>query len=274
MKINNMELNDKTVFWKGNRENHPELVITAHQDDIEIMCPYGIIKNFNDKNAGMTAVVVTDGGGSPRAGAYADYTYDQMVKVRQQEQIDAAKMCEYADLVMLQYKSAEIKDKNNQSPVNDLVEIYKNYRPEVVYIHNLADKHATHIAVANKCIEALRQLPKELRPKKLYGCECWRNLDWMPDEDKVSFDVSGEENDKLLMRALGAHVSQVMGGKRYDLAVQGRRISNATFGASHACDTAKQISLAMDLTPLLLDDTIVPRDFVIAYVEKFKSEIL
>ena len=36
----------------------------------------------------------------------------------------------------------------------------------------------------------------------------------------------------------------------YDIAVEGRRLSNATFGESHACDTCTTLNYAMDLTPL------------------------
>ena len=64
-------------------------------------------------------------------------------------------------------------------------------RPAVVYTHNLADKHDTHVAVALRTLAAIRSLPADVRPAAFYGCEVWRDLDWMVDEDKVAFDVTG-----------------------------------------------------------------------------------
>ena len=43
-------------------------------------------------------------------------------------------------------------------------------------------------------IEALRELPPSQHPEHLYGCEVWRSLDWMVDEDKVLLDASSREN--------------------------------------------------------------------------------
>jgi hypothetical protein len=54
----------------------------------------------------------------------------------------------------------------------------------VVYTHNPADKHDTHIGVVIAALQAMRELPREQRPKKVIGCEVWRNLDWMNDRTK------------------------------------------------------------------------------------------
>ena len=90
-----------------------------------------------------------------------------------------------------------------------------------MYTHNLADKHETHVATALKVLAALRALKPEERPEKVYGCEVWRDLDWVNDEEKVYMDCGPHPN---LMRALSAVFdSQIVGGKRYDLAAEGRR---------------------------------------------------
>jgi hypothetical protein len=80
------------------------------------------------------------------------------------------------------------------------------------------------------------------------GCEVWRNLDWLLDADKVALD-SGRHPD-LALKLLTVFDSQVTGGKRYDLAAVGRRLSNATFYASHATDSYSGITWAVDLTPV------------------------
>ncbi len=83
----------------------------------------------------------------------------------------------------------------------------------------------------------MRELPRGQRPKKVWGCEVWRNLDWLADDDKVLMDVSGHEH--LAAALNGMFDSQIPGGKRYDLATLGRRRANATFLESHATDAGR-----------------------------------
>ncbi len=41
-----------------------------------------------------------------------------------------------------------VKDSANQGPLEDLTTLLRLAQPTVVYTHNLADKHETHVAVA------------------------------------------------------------------------------------------------------------------------------
>lgn len=207
---------------------------------------------FGNKDKWFCGVVTTDGAGSPRNGLYADYTDEDMKKVRITEQKKAATVGEYGAQILLGYSSAEIKETANEAVVSDYVKILEATQPKYVYIHNLADKHVTHVATAVKAIEAMRNLPKDKKPEKVYGCEVWRDLDWLCDDEKVLLDCSNHPN---LARALSSVFdSQILGGKRYDVAVEGRRLANATFGESHACDTYTALNYAMDLTPLVHDE--------------------
>jgi len=155
--------------------------------------------------------------------------------------------------------------------VSELAALIAAAQPEVVYTHNLADKHDTHVAVALRTIEALRRVPPALQPAAVYGCEVWRDLDWMCDEDKVVFDVTDREN--VAAALMGVYDSQVSGGKRYDLATAGRRLAHATFSASHAVDTAEALIYAMDLTPLIADPALDPKELVTAHIARMEQEI-
>ena len=239
------------------------LAISAHQDDLEIMAADGILQCFQREDKWFTGVVMTNGAGSPRTALYADYTDEQMQQVRIKEQKKAAVVGEYAAQFLLGYPSSAVKDGATREPVDDLVQILRATRPQVVYTHNLADKHTTHVGVALKVIAALRQLAPDERPQHVYGCEVWRDLDWMVDTDKIAFDLSAQEN--LQFALLGVFDSQVSGGKRYELATMGRRRAHATYHASHATDIITGMSFAMDLTPLMHD----PQRDVIAYVEEY-----
>ncbi|NLT43350.1 MAG: PIG-L family deacetylase, partial [Anaerolineae bacterium] len=186
------------------------LGVSAHQDDIEIMAAKPILECYAQPDRWFTGVVVGDGRGSPRADLYADYSDDAMQAVRITEQKKAAYVGDYSAIVMLDYPSKAIKSPADPNPLADLVQILKAARPEAVYTHNPADKHDTHVAVVLRVVDAIRALPADQRPKHLYGCEVWRDLDWMTDEDKVPLDVSSHEN--LQAALLGVYDSQIAGG--------------------------------------------------------------
>jgi len=247
------------------------LAIAAHQDDLEIMAIEPILACFQQKDKWFTGVVVTDGRGSPRDDLYKDYTDEEMRVVRFKEQKKAAFVGEYAALILLDYPSKAIKDGSNQPPIEDIVKLLKATRPQIVYTHNLADKHDTHVGVALKVIEAIRRLPKEEQPEHLYGCEVWRDLDWMIDTDKVPFDCSPHES--LQAALLGVFDSQICGGKRYDLATMGRRRANATYFASHGTDVTTGLAYGMDLTPLIANPGKDVGTYVQEFIQHFAQEV-
>ena len=245
------------------------LAIAAHQDDIEFMAYAPIAECFGSSDKWFGAVVVTDGAGSPRSGIYADYTDEEMKKVRVVEQKKAAFLGEYSFLALLGYPSREVKV-GERAVVEELASLIRRAKPKYLYTHNLADKHKTHVATALRVIAALRLLKPEERPEKVFGCEVWRDLDWLSDNEKIYLDCGAHPN---LMRALSAVFdSQIAGGKRYDLAAEGRRLVNATFSASHACDTYSALNYAMDLTPLM-DENVDIADFITSAIERFKEQV-
>jgi LmbE family N-acetylglucosaminyl deacetylase len=245
------------------------LCIAAHQDDIEIMAYHGIAQCFGLPDKWFTGVVVTNGAGSPRSGIYGNYTDEQMQKVRVVEQRKAAYVGEYACQIQLGFSSAEVKNPNCAAVVEDLERIIRSAKPEIVYLHNLADKHDTHIAVALRAVAALRRAGA--KPAKIYGCEVWRDLDWLPDADKQALPVSARSN--IAAALVGVFDSQVSGGKRYDLATAGRRLAHATYFASHGTDEESALSFAMDLTPLADDPSLDIGAYVLEFIDRFRGDV-
>lgn len=232
------------------------LAVGAHQDDLEIFAYHGIAACFGRADQWFCGVTVTDGAGSPRTGPYAGTSDDEMRRLRRDEQRKAATIGGYGAMVQLDHPSRAVKDPTHADAVEDLKTILLAARPRVVYTHNPADKHDTHVAVFAKTLAALRALPADARPETFYGCEVWGDLDWLSDADKVVLDVSA--NEHLAAALLGVFDSQIAGGKRYDLGVLGRRRANATFFQSHGTDTAVATTFAMDLMPLLRDPNLTP----------------
>jgi LmbE family N-acetylglucosaminyl deacetylase len=247
------------------------LCVAAHQDDIEIMAYHGIAECFGRSDRWFTGVVVTNGAGSPRAGLYGHYTDEEMQQVRRREQRKAAYVGEYACQIQLGHPSSAVKDARQTGVCEDLAAIFRAAKPGVVYLHNLADKHDTHVGTALRAIAVLRELRHECRPKKVYGCEVWRDLDWLPDEDKQVLPVSALPN--MASSLVGLFDSQVSGGKRYDLATTGRRLAHATYFASHATDVETALTFAMDLTPLVEDPSLPVAGYILGFIDKMKADV-
>jgi LmbE family N-acetylglucosaminyl deacetylase len=245
------------------------LGIGAHQDDLEFMAFHGIIAGYEKRS--FAGVTCTSGSGSARTGPFAGYTDQQMMAVRRREQRDAAVVGRYSLMVQLDYPSAAAKDSQATTLKNDLKQILAATRPQVVYTHNPADKHDTHIAVLGATLRALRGLPADARPGKVYGCEGWRDLDWLPDAAKVALDLTG--HDELAAKLNPIFASQIAGGKRYDLAIDGRRRANATMSESHATDKATAVTLALDLTPLVHDPALDVVEYTTQFIRQLEADV-
>lgn len=247
------------------------LGIGAHHDDLEILAASGILDCFARTDRWFCGVVVSDGAGSARDFDYRNFSDAEMRKVRRLEQKKAAFVGEYTAQVLLDYPSAAIKDPKETRVIDDLVILLEKTRPEILFTHNLADKHDTHVAVTLRVIAACRRLAPEVRPKQIIGCEVWRDLDWLCDADKVVMQASAREH--LQAALLGVFDSQIAGGKRYDLATAGRRRAHATYFESHGTDTATGLVWGMDLTPLVADSARDPSVYASDLIRKFEDEV-
>lgn len=245
------------------------LAIGAHQDDLEVMAFHGIVECLKQPDASFTGVICTDGRGSSRIGPYRDLTDDQMREVRREEQRKAATIGEYGLMLQLDHRSESLKRGERAALRNDLIEILHHCRPTTIYLHNPADKHLSHLAVLLACIEAIRQSGSA--PSQVWGCEVWRDLDWLPDARKGLLEVEGFE--PLALDLLRVFDSQVSGGKRYDLAILGRRRANATMLRPYSADGASQVTFAVDLTPLCQGEVAATANDLRAFAQTLVAEL-
>lgn len=248
------------------------LCIAAHQDDIEIMAYSGICDCLETPGAAFGGVVVTNGAGSPRSGLYADLTDLEMQQMRRIEQRRAAEIGGYAVQIQLGHPSADVKQANHPDVRGDLAKVLSHCDPQVVYLHNPADKHDTHVAVLLRSLEALRAMPAQRRPARVLGCEVWRDLDWLSDTEKVALNA-GRKPD-LAAELLRTFDSQIAGGKQYDQGTLGRRAAHATFHTSHVTDRFQGITWALDLTPLVQDPALDVAEFTVEAIERFRADVV
>jgi LmbE family N-acetylglucosaminyl deacetylase len=254
--------------------------IGAHADDLEILAFPGIATCFQDPKKHFSGVVVTDGAGAPRTGRFSSTSDSELIPIRQKEQRVAADLGKYASVIQLSHPSSAVRQTDRSQVVAELTQILEIARPEVLYLHNPADRHETHIAVLLACLEALRKLPTSALPKEVYGCEVWGDLDWVPSSHIVRLPCPAPET--LGTSLLRCFESQVEGGKRYDRAAVGRRHAQATFGNPTQPDFAEEVVLALDLRPLIqskesLTDFLAPtldlfRTQTLARIEKLSSK--
>ena len=247
------------------------LAIGAHADDLEIMAFSAIEKCYRARGKWFGGVTVTSGTGSPRSGAYRKTTNSAMEKIRIREQNRAADVGRYSFVAQLGFSSSSVKTSDNKDLEAQLQWIFENTRPREIFLHNLADKHDTHVAIALASLKALRraQIPK--RNIKVWGCEVWRDLDWLSD-DKKGLHYSGDA--ALSNRLIRCHRSQVSGGKAYDRAVLGRRQAHAVFFEQHRVDGKAFVNFAMDLSPLIRNSRMSILGYVRTQMRDFEKDVL
>lgn len=252
-------------------ERTTHLGVGAHQDDLEFMAFHGIAECFHSAEKWFEGIICTDGAGSARSGPYSDVSPLELSQIRRREQRVAAGVGRYSFVVQLGHSGKSILEPLASELVPQLTMLLGKMQPRVLYTHNPADKHETHIRVLVAVLQAIREIPDANRPKRLLGCEMWRGLDWLQDDDKVILDVSGPAH--LAAALNGVFDSQIAGGKRYDLAIAGRRRANATFLDAHSVDALSGAAYAIDLTPLIGKDTSDLLDFTLHYVQRLREDV-
>jgi len=249
--------------WEDALRGVTHLGVGAHADDLEFMAFHGI-EEARTGGGKFGGVIATDGAGSVGGG-------EDLAARRRAEQRAASDLANYAVMIQLGLSTTEVKSADNKLLHADLGEIFGFARPRIVYTHNPADRHDTHVAVCLRVIQTLRALPPERRPEKVYGCEVWRDLDWLTEGDRVRLDCG--RNEEFAVKLNGIFRSQIEGGKRYDLAVIGRRRAQATFDDPHGADAAEMVTLAMDLTPLVVDPSLSVEEFTLSAIDRLRAEV-
>ena len=247
------------------------LSIAAHQDDCEIMAYHAIANCYESPKEWYTAIILTDGGGSPRSGAFADYTNEEIHIKRSAEQRRAADVGKYSSVVQLAYFSSDVRTERTKEIEEELAMLLRIARPHTMFIHNPADRHETHLGACLRAIYALRRLPAEERPKHVYGMEVWRSLDWLSEQDRLIFDTS--RYPEVAQGVIAAFDSQCTPKKRFDLAALGRRLGNATFQEPREIDKSDSCNIGLDLTPLIEDDQLDIREFILQKIDHFYADV-
>lgn len=267
-----MELKNGSVYLPKTRKTGPVkyVCICAHPSDCEIMAIDGIQRGYRAKKYTFAAVITTDGSDSERNGKLQKASNRRIASMRMSEQKKAATLGRYNSVYFMNYKPEQARNQEDEDIVNEYVEIIKELKPRIIYTHSILDRDPTHVAVAVKVINALRKLRKTQMPALLYGCEVWRDLDWVDPSKVVSFDVS--HNIRLQKQLIMVHKSQNL-SRDYLNAAVGRRYVNATFSKSEKKKEAKLTSRAINMTTLLRRKEFPIKRFAMSFIDDLYSEI-
>lgn len=248
-----------------------DLGVGAHPDDIELLMPAPLVECHGCEDRWFTGVVCTDGAGGERCAPFSQLSDAEYVSARRDEQRQAAELGGYSAMVQLSHDSSELRDRPGVKMLaGELTTLLEAVRPHNVYTHDLADAHATHVAVGLAVIEACRNLDHSIRPARVVGCEGWRGLDWLADGERIAFEL--DRGAELVGTLVSQHASQ-LAARPFDSAVIGRRRANATFASPDRHSDALEVQFAMDLTPLIRNEDLDPVEFVEAAIARFSSQV-
>jgi LmbE family N-acetylglucosaminyl deacetylase len=128
------------------------LVIVAHPDDIESWCA-GAICRFTDAGKQVAYVLCTSG---DKGTSDPHLTTQQVAKMREAEQIDAARIVGVKSVTFLHWLDSEVE--STLALRRELVRQIRRHRPDLVITHDPAPPyrlHPDHRAVGRATLDAL-----------------------------------------------------------------------------------------------------------------------
>ena len=188
------------------------MVVTAHPDDPEFGAG-GTVAKFAREGKEVTYVIVTDGskGSSDRT-----MTPERLVKIRQEEQQNAAKTLGVERVEFLGYVDGEVEDTRDLR--RDVTRQVRRWRPDLIITqnphrtYNLYASHRDHRITAGVVLDcvyplardhmAFPELLPEFEPHKVHDIYvmAWEN-------PHVVVDIT--DTIDLKLKALACHVSQI-----------------------------------------------------------------
>lgn len=186
------------------------MVITPHPDDSEFGVA-GTVARLTKEGKKVVYVVCTNG---DKGTGDRSMKPEDLAKIREQEELAAAKVLGVSDVVFLRFPDQGLEDGHEFRKA--LVRVIRKYRPFVVVTADPYRKylwHRDHRITGQVALDAVFPYSRDhlsypdlleegLEPHKVK--EMWL---WGVDEPNLKFDITGTFDIKLA--ALGCHKSQV-----------------------------------------------------------------
>lgn len=186
------------------------MVVTPHPDDAEFGVA-GTVAHLTQEGEKVIYVVCTNGdkGTSDR-----NMKPEELARIREQEQLAAAKLLGVSDVVFLRYPDQTLEDSNEFRKA--LVRVIRTYRPYVVVTADPYRKymwHRDHRIAGQVTLDAVfpysrdhlsypELLEEGLQPHKVREMWFWAS-------DDVNYRLNVTDTFDIKLAALGCHKSQV-----------------------------------------------------------------
>lgn len=217
------------------------VVVGAHADDILVGAAHLCVDA--EVAANVLDVVVTDGAGNLLPAGVA--TREDLVRIRIEEEMEVARRAGFMGVAMLGFTSTLIKNLEDDAPTKRIAELIQGI--DTVVTHHPVDEHVTHVAVAQRVLQAISLLPKNDRPQELLGMEVWGELGWVTRERLKFFPI----DDLDAVRELMTVYESQNAAQGYHDGLVGRLAANATFADAHLARRARGLVRLLDMSELI-----------------------
>jgi LmbE family N-acetylglucosaminyl deacetylase len=175
------------------------MVLAPHPDDESIGCG-GLIAKWLDDGRVASVVFLSDGSrGSRLQGAEADAP-TSLAGVRRQEALEAITRLGGAKAVFLGLQDGALAA-NEAALSSNLQDLISEWRPDLIALPYVTDRHPDHTAVAPALLRALGSPDHKARHANFLCYEIWSPL-----QARIVIDVTAQADRKIA--AINAHSSQ------------------------------------------------------------------
>jgi len=195
-----------------NKKKADVLVITPHPDDAEFGAA-GTVATMVKEGKNIVYVVCTDGS---KGTDDIKVIPEELVKIREQEQIAAANVLGVNDVIFLGYEDQNI----NETPEfrKEIVRLIRTYRPNLIITSDPYRRyiwHRDHRIVGQVVLDAVFPyardvwaypdlIKEDLQPHNVN--EMWL---WAPEDREINFRTDITDTFDLKLKALQCHKSQI-----------------------------------------------------------------
>ncbi len=195
-----------------NKKTADVLVITPHPDDAEFGAA-GTVVNLVRKGKEVVYIVCTDGS---KGTDDINVIPEDLVKIREKEQREAAKTLGVKDVIFLGYEDQNI----NETPEfrKEIVRLIRTYRPELIISSDPYRRyiwHRDHRIVGRVVLDAVFPyardvwaypdlIQEDLQPHNVN--EMWL---WAPEDSDINFRSDITDTFDIKLKALRCHKSQI-----------------------------------------------------------------
>ena len=181
------------------------LVVFPHPDD-ESFGAGGTIAQYKKSGIPITYACLTLGEMGRNMGKPPFATRESIPQLRKQELYDACQILGIEDLRLLGYRDKTIEFEEEGKIVKEIKAIINELQPSLIITHYPGHGvHPDHDATGRAAVEAVRQLPKQDRPK-LYCIAISKNRETVLGKPEVVNNVEDTMNIKV--ESIRAHRSQ------------------------------------------------------------------